>query len=94
MLDSDARARLVADILGELTAVPGSVTLLRGSLAEGRSDAYSDIDLLWDVPDAAFGAAIAELSETLERVRSVASLRFDPDFQQSAKRRLAFIRGV
>jgi hypothetical protein len=93
VLETDERARLAADLLTELAAaVPGSAALLRGSLAEGRADPYSDIDLLWDVPDAAFGAAIAELPGTLERVRSVASLRFDPDFQQSAKRRLAFIR--
>jgi hypothetical protein len=91
--ETDERARLVADLLTELAAaVPGSAALVRGSLAEGRADLYSDIDLLWDVPDAAFGVAITELSENLERVRSVASLRFDPDFQQSAKRRLAFIR--
>jgi predicted nucleotidyltransferase len=93
VLETDERARLVADLLTELAAaVPGSAALLRGSLAEGRADPYSDIDLLWDVPDADFNAAIVQLPVTLERVRSVASLRFDPDFQQSAKRRLAFIR--
>jgi hypothetical protein len=92
-LESEERARLVADLLRELTtAVPGSTALLRGSLAEGRADRYSDIDLLWDVPDAAFSPAIPDLPLILERVRPVASLRFDPDFQQSAKRRLAFIR--
>jgi predicted nucleotidyltransferase len=93
VLETDERTRLVADLLTELeTAFPGSAALLRGSLAEGRADPYSDIDLLWDVPDAAFNAAIAELPATLERVRPVASLRFDPDFQHSARRRLAFIR--
>jgi predicted nucleotidyltransferase len=93
VLESDERARLVADLLSELAAaVPGSAALLRGSLAEGRADIYSDIDLLWDVPDAAFDATIAELPAILERVRQVASLRFDPDFQHSAKRRLAFVR--
>jgi predicted nucleotidyltransferase len=92
-LEVDERARLVAGLLGELVmAVPGSTAILRGSLAEGRADRYSDIDLLWDVPDAAFSTSIAELPVTLERVRPVASLRFDPDFQHSAKRRLAFIR--
>jgi predicted nucleotidyltransferase len=92
-LEVDERARLVAGLLGELVmAVPGSTAILRGSLAEGRADLYSDIDLLWDVPDAAFSTSIAELPVTLERVRPVASLRFDPDFQHSAKRRLAFIR--
>jgi hypothetical protein len=44
--------------------------------------------VLWDVSD----AATSELSAILERVRQVASLRFDPDFQHSAKRRLAFVR--
>jgi predicted nucleotidyltransferase len=93
VLESDERARLVADLLRELTsAFPGSEALLRGSLAEGRADLYSDIDLLWDVPDTAFSAAIAALPLILKGVRPVASLRFDPDFQYSAKRRLAFIR--
>ena len=93
MLETDERARLVTNLLRELAAaVPGSAALLRGSLAKGRADRYSDIDLLWDLPDADFNAAIAELPVTLNRVRPVASLRFDPDFQHSAKRRLAFVR--
>ena len=90
----DERARLVADLLTELAeAVPGSAALLRGSLAEGRADLSSDIDLLWEIPDTDFGAAIAALPVTLACVRPVAWLRFDPDFQKSAwSRRLAFIR--
>jgi len=93
VLDTDERARLAADLQAELTAaVPNSVALLRGSLAEGRADPYSDIDLLWDVPDADFSPAIAELPVTLSHVRPVASLRFDPDFQHSDRHRLAFIR--
>ena len=93
MLESDERARLAADLLAALaTAVPDSTALPRGSLAEGRADIYSDIDLLWDVPDAGFDAAIAGLPSILKRVQPVASLRFDPDFQHSAKRRLAFVR--
>jgi hypothetical protein len=63
-----------------------------GSLAEGRADPYSDVDLLWDVPDAAFAGAIASLPVFMARVRPLASLRFDPDFQHSARRRLAFVR--
>jgi hypothetical protein len=93
VIESDERVRLVADLATGLTAaVPGSAALLRGSLAEGGADLYSDIDLLWDVPDNAFSAALAALPAILEGVRPVASLRFDPDFQHSAKRRLAFIR--
>ena len=50
-LDPGERDALVASIRVRLTeAVSGSVTSLRGSLAEGRADAYSDIDLLWEVP--------------------------------------------
>jgi hypothetical protein len=52
----------------------------------------SDIDLLWEIPDTDFSAAIAALPVTVACVRPVASLRFDPDFQQSADRRLVFIR--
>jgi len=90
-LESDERARLVADHLRELmSAFAGSAALLRVSLAEGRADLYSDTDLLWDVSDNAFSAALAALPVILEGVRPVASLRFDPDFQHSAKRRLAF----
>jgi predicted nucleotidyltransferase len=93
VLETDERARLVADLFEQLAAaIPGSTVLLRGSLAEGRADPYSDIDLLWDVPDADFSAAIIKLPMTLSHVRPVASLRFDPDFQHSARRRLAFIR--
>ena len=75
-----------------MSAFAGSAALLRVSLAEGRADLYSDTDLLWDVSDNAFSAALAALPVILEGVRPVASLRFDPDFQHSAKRRLAFIR--
>jgi hypothetical protein len=93
VLETDERARLVADLFEQLAAaIPGSTVLLRGSLAEGRADQYSDIDLLWDVPDVAFAGAIANLPVFLAHVRPVASLRFDPDFQHSAKRRLAFVR--
>ena len=74
MLETEERARLVTNLLTRLTAaIPGSSALLRGSLAECRAASYSDIDLLWDVPDAAFNAAIAELPAILERVRTVAS---------------------
>jgi predicted nucleotidyltransferase len=93
VLEIDERARIVADLITELAeAVPGSAALLRGSLAEGRADLYSDIDLLWEIPATDFSAAIAALLVTLTRVRPVAWLRFDPDFQQSANRRLALIR--
>lgn len=93
VLETEERTRLVADLLTQLAAaIPGSTALPRGSLAECRADPYSDIDVLWDVPDADFSAAIAELPVILAHVRPVASVRFDPDFQHSAGRRLAFIR--
>jgi len=91
--ESDERVRLVADLSAELVAaIPGSAVLLRGSLAEGCADPYCDVNLLWDVPDAAFAEAIASLPVFMARVRPLASLRFDPDFQHSARRRLAFVR--
>jgi hypothetical protein len=73
-------------------ASPGSVALARGSLAAGASDIYSDIDLLWDVRDDAFPAAVAGLRPVLDAVAAVASVRSDPSWQNSAKRRLLFVR--
>ena len=74
VLGSDERARRVADPLRNLTSsFPGSAALLRGSLAESRADLYSDIDLLWDVPDNAFSAALAALPVIVKAVRPVAS---------------------
>jgi hypothetical protein len=91
--DRDERDQLATDLLTQLLkAISGAEALLRGSLAEGRADRFSDVDLPWEVPDADFQRAVADLPHTLARVRDVASLRFDPDFQRSAKRRLVFVR--
>lgn len=92
-VDITPRTQLAEHIITHLRAAfPSSEALLRGSLAERCADVYSDIDLLWEVPDAEFATAIADLPEILGQIRPLASLRFDPDFQRSAKRRLAFIR--
>jgi hypothetical protein len=86
--DPDERACLAAAIRRALErASPGSVTLARGSLAAGASDIYSDIDLLWDVRDDAFPAAVADLRLVLDAVAPVASVRSDLSWQNSAKRR-------
>jgi predicted nucleotidyltransferase len=92
-LDARRRTRLVDRILGCLEeAAPGSHALLRGSLAANTADQYSDIDVLWEVPDPDFQRCVASLEENLSRVRPVASLRSVPDFQNSETRRLIFGR--
>ena len=92
-IDVTPRMQLAEHVITHLhSAIPSSEALLRGSLAERRADAYSDIDLLWEVPDDQFATVIADLPVMLGHIRPIASLRFDPDFQRSAKRRLAFIR--
>jgi hypothetical protein len=92
-LDARRRTRLVDRILGCLEeAAPGSHALLRGSLAANTADQYSDIDVLWEVPDSDFQWCVAGLEENLSRVRPVASLRSVPEFQNSEKRRLIFVR--
>lgn len=92
-LDPARRAALAADLIAGLqAAAAGSRVLLRGSLADGRADAYSDIDLLWAVDDGDFSPCVTRLKEILSEVRPVASLRFDPDLQRSDRRRLAFVR--
>lgn len=92
-LDPAIRAEFARRLLAELTrAAPGSAALLRGSLAEGRADAYSDIDLLWEVPDALFPECAARIAEILGDVHPLESLRLDRDFQNSDRRRLVFAR--
>ncbi len=92
-LDTTVRDRLVVEILDSLErAAPDSVAILRGSLSEGTADRYSDIDVLWEVPDRLFVPSVEGIGETLGRVRPVQSLRSDPDFQRSDRRRLFFVR--
>src|SRR5689334_15922144 len=91
--DVTERSQLAADILTALErTVLGSQAVLRGSLASGSADAYSDIDVLWDVPDAALLSAIEALPRILAAVRPLAALRSDPDYARSLKHRLLFAR--
>lgn len=94
-LDSGERARLAASILAHLQGgIPGSTAVLRGSLAGREADQYSDIDVLWTVPNEAFAKAVAEVGAVLARVDPVESLRSDPAFHREAWRRLIFARFV
>ncbi len=88
--DQRAFAELLRDAL--LTACPGSQVLLRGSLATGTADEYSDVDLAWIVPDDDVGRCVARLPAVLSPVAPVVSVRSDPDFQRSRWRRLIFVR--
>src|SRR5258706_12146824 len=92
-LDTTIRARLVARLLHDLPdAIPGSAAHLRGSLAEHRADVYSDIDILWEIPDQQFALSVNRIHSILTAIHPLESLRFDPDFQQSQRRRLIFVR--
>jgi predicted nucleotidyltransferase len=92
-LDTRQRAALAQRILSVLErGAPGSTAQLRGSLAEGRADPYSDIDVFWEVPDALFQASVDRLGEILANVQPVESLRSAPEFQRSDKRRLIFVQ--
>jgi hypothetical protein len=71
---------------------PGSRAELRGSLASGQVDRYSDIDLRWIVSDDAFARAVAAVASPLRSVGPLDSLRLDPRFRRSRKRRLIFVR--
>jgi hypothetical protein len=72
-------------------AVAGSRASLRGSLARGTADAYSDIDVEWLVPSAAFPSCL-DVLPALSGVQPVASVRFSPDFLHSPVQRLVFVR--
>lgn len=92
-LDTAIRERVVTRLLHDLpVAISGSSAQLRGSLAEHRADVYSDIDLLWQVPDHQFTATLNRVPAILAVIQPIESLRYDPDFQQSQKRRLIFVR--
>ena len=93
-LNPEERSRLARQILSRLLeeSVSASSAQLRGSLAEGGGDRYSDIDVVWEVPDEAFGAALEGMEKALSRVRPLASLRLDPAFQKSDRRRLIFVQ--
>jgi hypothetical protein len=91
--DASVRDRLAQQLLRQLIHVsPGSEAELRGSLASRTSDYYSDIDIFWEIPDVSFDDAIADLPRSLAAVGQVESLRSDPDFQRSERRRLLFIQ--
>ncbi|WP_307797633.1 nucleotidyltransferase domain-containing protein [Streptomyces laculatispora] len=91
-LDPARRAALAREVLCALrTHCAGSRAEPRGSLARGTADAYSDIDLLWIVPDGRFEDCVAAVPDLLGTVRGVASLRVDPDLGNSRKRRLLFV---
>jgi len=92
-LDTTARANLADRILSRLAeAAPESEALLRGSLAEARADRYSDIDVLWEIPDSCFQSCVDNIAAILSRIQPIDSVRSAPDFQNSRKRRLLFIR--
>lgn len=91
--DTSFRENLTIGLLAGLErAVGGSSTGLRGSLASGKADQYSDIDLAWEIPDGEFDRSLVKLPQILALIQPVASLRFDPDLQNSAKHRLVFVR--
>jgi len=72
--------KLVVDrLVGALeAAIAGSRVGLRGSLAAGTADQFSDIDLCWQVPDDRFADALAALPGALP----TATTRVDPDLAQ------------
>jgi predicted nucleotidyltransferase len=91
-LDTNIRAKLAQSILATLEKVAqGSVAQLRGSLAEGRADPYSDIDVFWEIPDELFQTSVDEIAATLGNVRKVINIRSAPEFQRSDGRRLIFV---
>ncbi|MFE2375421.1 hypothetical protein [Streptomyces sp. NPDC059398] len=91
-LDPARRAAFAQELQRALMAqCAGSVAALRGSLARGTSDPYSDIDIAWMVPSAQFDTCVAAVERCLGAVRAVVSLRSDPDVRRSCGRRLLFL---
>ncbi|MFI0720380.1 hypothetical protein [Streptomyces sp. NPDC021224] len=90
-LDPAVRAALAEELLAALPAAcPGSTAELRGSLAAGTADAYSDIDIAWRTPAADFARSVEGARRTLGRVGPLLSLRCDPDSAAEPGQRLLF----
>ncbi len=78
-LTPERRDRVVRAIRTALeSAIHDSLFVLRGSLADGTADPYSDIDAAWLVPDGYLPRAVDQLEETLVAVGQLASVRVDP----------------
>ena len=93
MARGNERAALAAGVCAALKrCCPGSRTELVGSLASGTADAFSDIDIAWVVPDTGFPDCLARVAAALGEVRPVDSVRADPDFFRSDRRRSLFVR--
>lgn len=92
-LDPSVRDALAGAVTRALAdAVADSAAGLRGSLARGTSDPYSDIDVFWELPDARFHDAIDEIPQILAAVGPIESIRADPLLQNSDKRQLIFVQ--
>ncbi|MGW1173717.1 hypothetical protein ACWD4P_08335 [Kitasatospora sp. NPDC002543] len=95
MVGETDRAALAAEVCVALTrCCPDSRTEPVGSMGSGTADSFSDIDIAWVVPDARFPDCLARLVGALGEVRPVESVRVDPDFYRSDRRRLLFVRFV
>ena len=91
-LNSAARNRLATRILEYLErATSGSTAELRGSLVTGHADLYSDIDVLWTVPDRSLSLTTDDVAGILDQIHPLESLRLDPKVR-GAGRHLYFAR--
>ena len=94
-LRPERRNELTARLRAGLeTLVPGSSTSLRGSLASGTADPYSDIDLCWVVENESFAKATSAITETATTFLAVQAVRIDPSLARSDRRRLIYLRLV
>ncbi|MFF0965893.1 hypothetical protein ACWDQO_05245 [Streptomyces sp. NPDC003703] len=87
------RAAFAERVRGALEGCcPDSRAELAGSLGAGTADAFSDLDILWVVPDGRFPDCLEQAVAALAAVQPVGSVRHDPDFHRSDRRRLLFVR--
>ncbi|GAA1984184.1 nucleotidyltransferase domain-containing protein [Amycolatopsis minnesotensis] len=91
MLDAGWRVTVVREIRAALRELcPRSRVALRGSLAAGTADEYSDIDLAWTVPADEFAACLDAVAGKLDAVHPLLSARSDPESARRGQRLLFF----
>lgn len=91
-LRPELRARFAAELVAELKQISAVRDVqLRGSLARGTEDCYSDIDLSAIVDPGALDCCLGEIPQALEAQGRLLSFRYDPEWRLHPERRVLFV---
>lgn len=91
-LRPELRAHFAAKLVANLKKISDVRDVqLRGSLARGTDDIYSDIDLSAIVNPGALDCCLGEIRPVLEAQGRLLSFRYDPEWRHHRERRVLFV---